>query len=213
NKLRNSAAHPYVAIASGAKISTKVGMLRDLLSKVDTLCLGGVIANVFLAAQGHYPQHHFSADDMAAAQNLLEHAGDKLLLPIDLVVGTNDGRETAIVPVDAIPENVECLGDIGPQTVASYLAAAAKAQTIMWNGPMGKFEVDGFSQATMTLAEELAKLSAFRVVGGGDTMNAIEQKHLTSKFNHVSVGGGAMIEFLEGQRMPGLEPLYGNQVM
>ncbi|MEX1997198.1 MAG: phosphoglycerate kinase [Candidatus Andersenbacteria bacterium] len=209
-KIHTNPEHPYIAITSGAKISTKVGMLRDLLTKVDKICLGGQLGNVFLAAQGKYPEEYYSADDIVAAKTMLRDGADKFVLPVDVVIGPEDGvsGEVKTVAVEALPPQTKGLWDIGPATVKLFVDLCAGAKTVMWNGPVGKFEIPAYAAATIYLAQHLATLKAFRVVGGGDTMNAIEQQRLTSKYDHVSVGGGAMIAYLEGKRMPGLEPLY-----
>ena len=208
--LKDAPVHPYVAITSGAKITTKIGMLRELLMKVDKLCVGGQIANVFLAAMGKWPESNFHPDELAAATSLLETHKDKLVIPVDVVLGDAQGTESSVQVVDAlsIPEGTSGVWDIGPKSVEQILAACAGAKTIMWNGPVGKFEVPAYAKATKHLAEVIAALPAYRVVGGGDTVNALEAYHLVKKYDHVSVGGGAMIEFLEGKIMPGLEPLY-----
>lgn len=212
SKLLHEPQRPYIAITSGAKITTKVGLLRELLGKVDKLVVGGQIANVFLAALGKWPEGKYHPDEIAAARSLLETDKDKLVLPIDVVFGDRDGTPNHVVTVDAdaIPEAADGLFDIGPKSVENIVALCAKAKTIMWNGPVGKFETPAYEVATKSLAEKLAVLPAYRVVGGGDTVNALEKYRLIQKFDHVSVGGGAMIEFLEGKRMPGLEPLYDN---
>lgn len=209
-KLREHPEKPYVAIASGAKISDKIGLLRGLLSQVDTLCLGGQLANVFLAARGDYVHHSYTADEVAAAKSLLQDAADRIVLPADVVVGpaVNPGTQVATCAVSAIPGEAECLCDIGPSSVQAILDVCGKAKTVLWNGPVGKFEEPAYAAATHALARGLAELPAFRVVGGGDTVVAIEELKLQKKFNHISVGGGAMVEFMEGKRMPGLEPLY-----
>ena len=207
-KLREHPEHPYVAITSGAKISTKIGLLRDLITKVDTLCVAGQLANVFLAAQGKYPTDRFSHDDIAAAQSLLATSERKIMLPVDVVIGRVDGSDAQTVAADHIPPEAEGSWDIGSQSVEQILQVCRAAKTIMWNGPVGMFEVPAYATATFTLAQELAKLPAYRVVGGGDTVNAIERQHVKGKYDHISTGGGAMIEFMEGERMPGLEPLY-----
>lgn len=210
-RLLTSPEHPYVAIASGAKITTKIGMLKALLEKVDKLCVGGQIANVFLAAQGNWPTHGFHPDEIAAAKSLLESDSDKLVIPVDVVIGNSDGTEgVKSIAAEAIPEEVTGLWDIGPKSVEQIVAVCAGAKTIMWNGPVGKFEVPAYAASTKTLAEAMANMPAYRVVGGGDTVNALEEYRLVNKYNHVSVGGGAMIEFLEGKLMPGLEPLYSS---
>lgn len=211
-KLQANPERPFVAIASGAKISTKVGMLRRLSTTVDMLCLGGVISNVFLAATGRIPEERYSADEVAAAKSLLADVGKKIILPVDVVVGPKNGLAAFVktIPVEKITADVENIWDVGEKTIKKFLDVCHRAHTIMWNGPMGKFEIPAYGKGTLMLAKGLADLSAYRVVGGGDTVNAIEQAHLGSKFNHLSVGGGAMIAFLEGKRMPGLEPLYDN---
>ncbi len=206
--LQNQPARPYVAIVSGAKITTKIGMLRRLLAKVDTLAVGGQIANVFLAARGNWPGVKFNADEIEAARSLLEVAGVKLLLPIDVMIGGPEGENASQVAIEKIPDDAGGLWDIGSTSTAKILDVCRTAKTIMWNGPVGKFEVDAYAGSTKSLAEEIANMSANRVVGGGDTVNALEKYKVVGKYNHVSVGGAAMIAFMEGKRMPGLEPLY-----
>jgi phosphoglycerate kinase len=210
DRLRLRPERPYVALVSGAKIQTKVGMLYDLLEHVDTLCVGGQLANVFLAALGKHPtEGWFTVDDTAAAQRLLDVGSEKLVLPTDVVIGPKNGADgMSEVSVDAIPADLPCACDIGSSTVQTFIDHCRTAKTIMWNGPMGLFEVPAYAKSTLLLARELAGMSAFRVVGGGDTVNALERERLVSKFDHVSVGGGAMVAFLEGKPLPGLEPLY-----
>ncbi len=209
NRLRTNPDRPYVAIASGAKITTKIGMLRSLLQQVDKLCLGGQIANVFLAASGKYADGEFLPDEIAAAQSLLDVAANKIVLPVDVVVGTADGSSFQTMMISEISADAEGVWDIGEQSVQQILAICKDAQTIMWNGPTGRFEIPAYSVSTTSLVEGLAELPAYRMIGGGDTVNALEKARKISKFNHVSVGGGAMIALLEGKNMPGLEPLYG----
>jgi len=207
--LRHNPENPYVAIVSGAKIQTKVGMLHDLLQKVTTLCIGGRLANVFLAAEGKFQAHSFSGDDIAAAKNLLQVAAGKLVLPVDVVIGDPDtGAGAATVGVSEIPAEVTSLCDIGPESVALFLKVCEGAKTVMWNGPVGKFETPAYAEATERLAKELPGLGARTVVGGGDTVVAVEKAGMREKYHHVSVGGGAMVAFLEGKRLPGLELLY-----
>jgi len=198
---------PYVAIVSGAKITTKIGMLRRLLTKVDTLCVGGQIANVFIAAQGHWPGARFTADEIEAARSLLQISQEKLLVPVDVVIGSAAGDNASHVAIEKIPEDAQGLWDIGPKSAAKIIELCRTAKTIMWNGPVGKFETEAYAGATKSLAEEIAVMSANRVVGGGDTVNALEKYKVVGKYNHVSVGGAAMIAYMEGKRMPGLEPL------
>lgn len=208
SRLFASVEQPYVAILGGAKIATKIGMIHDLLGKVDALCLGGQLANIFLAALGHYPRDKFNADDIAAAQYILEQGREKLVLPVDLVTGNDDGSVTKVVGVQEIPEDIGGLYDIGPKTLGIYLERLRQAKTIMWNGPVGQFEVPPYAVSSRALAKEIATMSAFRVVGGGNTVNLLEEEKVVNKYDHVSIGGGAMVAFLEGKKLPGLAVLY-----
>lgn len=213
HRLQQNPDRPYVAITSGAKLETKVGILMKLLTKVDKLCVGGQIANVFLSALGRYPADRFSADAVEGAKAVLARAREKLLLPVDVVIGPESGekKDVQIVGSDQIPSGVNGIWDIGPRTIQQWLETCQKAKTVMWNGPIGRFEVSAYARGTRELAEGLAKVSAFRVVGGGDTVNALEEYGLTGAYDHVSVGGGALVAFLEEKRMPGLEPLYAEE--
>lgn len=209
-RLREHPDHPYVAIVSGAKVGTKVNLLRQLLQRVDSLCLGGRLANVFLAALGKGLVEQYDASDVAAASALLSEAMSKLVLPSDVIVNSQQGSadEGTLVTVDDVSADVRGIWDIGPDTVRRFLSVCESAKTIMWNGPVGKFEIPEYAKGTQQLAEGLSALSAFRVVGGGDTVHALELWRLTGRFDHVSVGGGAMVTVLEGGTMPGLEPLF-----
>jgi phosphoglycerate kinase len=206
-KLRQNPGRPYVAIVSGAKITTKVGMLRRLLTTVDTLCVGGQIANIFLAAKGKWDAGKFHAEEIAAAKSLLEEDSGKLLIPVDVMIGGPEGQDARYVSVDSLPPDTHNLWDIGPKSVEHILNVCSSAKTVMWNGPVGMFEVEAYARSTKGLAEGLAAMSVYKVVGGGDTVNALEAYSVSSKYDHVSVGGGAMVAFLEGKRMPGLEGL------
>ncbi len=207
SSLRNSAKRPYVAIVSGAKITTKIGILEYLLTKVDTMCLGGKIANVFLAAQGKWPDAMFSADEIAVAKHIMEEYGEKIILPSDVVIGNDDGSYTQTLDVAYIPAHVGGVWDIGPKSVQAILRACEGAETIVWNGPVGRTEIEAYAVGTTALVEGLATHTGNRVVGGGDTVNMLEKLHKVDSFNHVSIGGGAMLEFLEGKRLPGLVAL------
>ncbi len=208
SKVLEGVERPYVVLASGAKLEDKIGMLRSLAEKADVLCIGGKIANVFLAATAKLSADQFRADDVAAAKSLADSAKKKLRLPLDIVTGSEDGQHyVRVVPVEQL-ESTMPAWDIGPQTVQEFSKACQKAKTIVWNGPMGRVEVAAYMAGTTALAQELAQLSAYRIVGGGDTVTALQRAGLAEKFDHVSVGGGAMIAFLEGKRMPALEPLY-----
>lgn len=209
SSLRNNAKHPYVAITSGAKISTKIGVLEYLLSQVDTLCVGGKIANVFLVAQGRWKSASFSEEEISIAKKLLDKYEPKILLPIDVVVGNEDGTDKKIIHLDSDDEVSGPVWDIGPKSVQQIVDVCKNAQTIVWNGPVGMYEVEPYSEGTRAVAQALSTMQSHRIVGGGDTVTMIEAMNLISAFTHVSIGGGAMIEFLEGKQLPGLIPLYG----
>lgn len=208
SRLRDTSEKPYVAIVGGAKITTKLGMIHDLLSKVDALCIGGQMANIFVAALGKYPTDKMAVDDIVAAQYILEHTPEKLVLPVDFVIGDETGSATSVVGVEELATTHDGLYDIGPQSLEIFLNHCRTAKTIMWNGPVGRFEIPAYAAASHTLAREIAKLSAYRVVGGGNTVNILEAERVVDKYDHVSIGGGAMVEFLEGKPLPGLTPLY-----
>lgn len=187
-RLRRQPEHPYVAIISGAKTATKINLLRQLLAKVDWLCVGGRLANVLLAEGRAEP---------------------KLLLPVDVVVGAEDGGGARTIPVAELASVTEPVWDIGAKSVAAIKEKCVGAKTVLWNGPVGRFEVPAYAAGTEQLARALAAQPGWRVVGGGDTVVAVEKMGLMEKFDHVSVGGGALIAYLEGKAMPGLIPLYG----
>lgn len=207
SQLRSNPERPYVAITSGAKITTKIGILEYLLQTVDTLCLGGKIANVFLAAKGTWPEMSFTPDEIAVAKHLLEEYGDKIILPVDIVIGNDDASYMQTIEAGYIPEHVGGVWDVGVKSVENILKVCADAKTIVWNGPLGKVEVPAYEAGTKALVETLSESKAYRVAGGGDTVNMLEKYNKISAFDHVSVGGGAMLEFLEGKRLPGLEAL------
>lgn len=208
NKLRQHPDRPYVAIVSGAKIETKVALLRKLIEEVDTICVGGQIANVFIAAQGKWSHTSMPKEEITLAQELMELGGLKLLIPSDVIIGEKDGTNVQTVSIDQIPEGTTGLWDIGPASTKAILDVCRSADTIMWNGPIGMWEVDVYAGSTKQLAEELPKMRAHTVVGGGDTVNALKAYKVINEYDHVSVGGGAMVAFLDGSDMPGLTPLY-----
>jgi phosphoglycerate kinase len=210
NRLANNPEHPYVAITGGAKVETKVSLLRELLKKVDKVCVGGKIANTFLAATGRSKIDHIAENELVLAKCIWEEAEGKIVLPSDVVISVEEnGREKIMtVKVADIPEKVNGVWDVGPETVSNFVKICEQAKTVMWNGPLGKFEDPDYAKGTYSLAKELAKFDNRRVVGGGDTINAIEGCKVVEKYDHVSVGGGAMIAFLEGSSMPGLELLF-----
>ncbi len=210
DKLRQNPQRPYVAIVSGAKIETKVALIRKLLEEVDTVCVGGQIANIFLAAQGKWKHSSMPKEEITLAKELLELGGFKLLIPSDVIVGEKDGTNVQTVSVESIPTDASGLWDIGPQSTKAILDVCRTAKTIMWNGPLGMCEVQAYADSTKQLAELLPQLPAHAVVGGGDTVNALKAYKVINKYGHVSVGGGAMVAFLDGSEMPGLTPLYSS---
>jgi len=200
---------PYIAILGGAKISDKIGVIRALLSKVDALLIGGGMANTFLLAQGYgVGDSLVEVDSVPEAQRLMQEAGERLLLPEDVVIADGFAADAAsrIVSADAVPTGWRIL-DIGPATVARYREALAPAKTVVWNGPMGVFEFPRFAEGTFAIAQTLAELDAVTVIGGGDSAAAVRQAGLADKMTHVSTGGGAALEFLEGKVLPGVVAL------
>jgi phosphoglycerate kinase len=211
SRLRNDPGHPYVAILGGAKVSDKIAVIEALLERVDTLLIGGAMANTFLAASGiNVGTSRVEADKFAVARTLMQRATDrkvKLILPQDVVVAPGlDSPSGTAVPIGGIPDDMMAL-DVGPKTVASFTSACARAASIFWNGPVGLFERAAFSNGTLSIARALAESPAFTVVGGGDSVAAINQAGLADRYDHVSTGGGASLEFLEGRSLPGIVAL------
>jgi phosphoglycerate kinase len=202
---------PYVAILGGAKVSDKIGVIQNLLDKVTTLLIGGGMAYTFLKAQGfQVGKSLVEEDQIGLSLSLLEKARGKitLLLPSDHVaaerIETQAKRE--VVKNDKIPSGWTCL-DIGPETVKAFSKEIQSAKTIVWNGPMGVFEMEPFSQGTFAIAKAIANSSAFSIVGGGDSVAAVNQAGVADRIGHISTGGGASLEFLEGKKLPGIEAL------
>jgi phosphoglycerate kinase len=204
--------HPYVAILGGAKISGKIDVIEHLLPKVDRLLIGGAMACTFFKAMGlETGKSLVEADRIDMAKDLLRRAGDKLVLPVDAVVSTSlDAPQDAhVVARDAIPAG-EGMFDIGPRSSALFDDVIASAKTIVWNGPMGVFETPAFGKGTRAIADAMAKatkLGATTVVGGGDSAAAVAELGLEGAMSHVSTGGGASLEFLEGKTLPGVAAL------
>lgn len=205
----NQPERPFTAIIGGAKISTKIGVLAHLVPKVDILIVGGGMANTFFAAKGYETGTSLmETDKIEMARGLLASAdGRKIMLPLDVVV-TQDvtGGEKRTVKVDHVPDGWAIV-DIGPRSVERFGNEIKASRTVLWNGPMGIFEVPAFARGTLAIAKEVAASSAETVVGGGDSVAAIEQMGLTDKMTHVSTGGGATLEFLEGIDLPGIKAL------
>ena len=200
---------PFVAIMGGAKVGDKIPVIENLLKKVDTLIIGGGMAYTFFKSQGlEIGTSILDKDNVELAAELLkkaEAAGVKMLLPVDCVCGKEFKNDTEYVvfPREAIPADMMGL-DIGPETAKLYAQAVSDAATVVWNGPMGVFEMPNFAKGTRAVAEALAESSAVTVIGGGDSAAAVEQFGLADKMTHISTGGGASLEFLEGKVLPGI---------
>ena len=203
--------HPFVAILGGAKVSDKIGVIENLLPRVDRLLIGGAMSYTFLKAEGKTTGNSLVEEDkVEVARALIEQAPDKIVIPSDHVVATafdNEAAHKAVV--GEVPEGFMGL-DIGPETVGWYRSELARARTIVWNGPMGVFEMSNFAHGTIAVAEALADVTrrgALTVVGGGDSVAAITRGGFDDDVSHVSTGGGAMLEFLEGKILPGVAAL------
>jgi len=203
----NNPVRPFFAILGGAKVSDKIGVIRNLLAKVDGLIIGGGMANTFFAAKGYeMGKSLVEQDAIPLAQELLAEAGDKLHLPIDVVAaaGFDADADAVIVPADQAPADRMVL-DIGPESIAHFQQLLAPARTVVWNGPLGVFEFPRFAKGTFAIAQTLADLpDAITIIGGGDSAAAIKQAGLVT---HVSTGGGASLVFLEGKPLPGIDVL------
>ncbi len=203
---------PFTAIIGGAKISDKILVIERLLDRVDTLIIGGGMANTFLKAQGYELGKSLVEDERVhIAKQLIEKAKEKqvdLLLPLDVKIAKEFSADTESrsVSVDQIPPEWMAL-DIGEQTITLYLEAIRKSATVIWNGPMGVFELAPFANGTNRIAQGLADYDAFTIVGGGDSVAAVEQAGLVDKMDHISTGGGASLKMLEGKNLPGVEVL------
>ncbi len=198
---------PCIAVMGGAKVSDKIGVIESLLARVDRLLVGGAMTYTFLKAQGHsIGQSKVEADKLDVAGRLIQLAGDKLVLPKDHLAASKPeaGAETRIVEGPDIPDGWFGM-DIGPATIADYAAIIKQAATVVWNGPMGKFEIEAFSHGTRAIAEALAASPAVTAVGGGESAEAVEKFGLASRVSHVSTGGGAFLEALEGKAFNSLE--------
>jgi phosphoglycerate kinase len=210
-KVRKDAQKPFVAVLGGAKVSGKIEVIEALLSKVDALLIGGAMANTFLAARGiSMGKSLIETDKLPLARSILVAAREKkvqILLPVDVAVAqSTDATAATVVVVDAVNDEQMAL-DVGPATVAAFAEVLLRAETIFWNGPMGLFENEAFSAGTLGVANAIAASAGFSVVGGGDSVAAINQAGLTDRFGHVSTGGGASLEFMEGKKLPGVEAL------
>jgi phosphoglycerate kinase len=203
---------PYVVVLGGSKVSDKLAVIEALLPKVDRLLVGGGMCFTFLKAQGHGVGDSLLEDDQVqTCARLLAEAADKIVLPTDVVVAAEVSADakTQVVPADAIPDGQKGL-DIGPESVELFAAALAGASTVFWNGPMGVFEIAPFAEGTRGVAEAITRASGLTVVGGGDSAAAVRALGIDENlFGHVSTGGGASLEYLEGKKLPGLQVLLG----
>ena len=211
-KAVSNPARPFAAIIGGAKVSDKIEVIANLLPKVDVLIIGGGMANTFLAAKGYgVGSSLMEADKVDLARELMQKAEaekTKLLLPVDVVVADafSNSATHKIVAADEIEEGWMAL-DIGPESAALFKEELAPMETIVWNGPMGVFEMSNYAKGTMAVAEAVAASNGITIVGGGDSVAAIEQSGLANKISHISTGGGASLEYLEGKILPGIAAL------
>jgi len=202
---------PYVAVIGGAKVSDKIGVLENLLGRVDAFLIGGAMANTFVKARGgEVGKSKIEEDKLALARAFLKKAEDKnveVLLPVDAVAAAGlDATATEVVPADRVPSELMAL-DIGPKSAAGFADRIARARTVFWNGPMGVFEKKPFAQGTLAVARAIANSRGLTVVGGGDSVAAVNDAGVADKVTHISTGGGASLEFIEGQKLPGIAAL------
>lgn len=200
---------PFVAILGGAKISDKIGVIRNLLSKADQVLIGGGMANTFFKAQG-YPVGDSLVEDEAldVAKELLAEGSTKLRLPVDVVIADKfeDGAEKKTMSMGPIPDGWRIM-DIGPETVAAFRKVILSAGTIVWNGPMGVFEFPNFAEGTFEIAKAVAECKGTTIIGGGDSVSAVKKSGVADRITHISTGGGASLEMLEGLVLPGVAAL------
>ena len=204
---------PFVAILGGAKVSDKIGVIENLMEKVDTLIIGGAMAYTFLKATGKNIGNSLCEDEkLELAKNILEKAKQKnvkLMLPVDNIEAKSTDDEVTKI-VEEIEDGYAGF-DIGPKTIEMYEKELENAKTVVWNGPLGMFELEKFANGTMSIARKLAELDAITIIGGGDSASAIEKAGLSDKMSHISTGGGASLEFLEGKKLPGIEVLENKE--
>ncbi|WP_134687335.1 phosphoglycerate kinase [Brevibacillus migulae] len=203
---------PFTAIVGGAKVKDKIAVIENLLTKVDSLIIGGGMANTFLKAQGYAIGASLCEDDkLDLARSLMEQAtkrGVKLLMPVDVVVADRFAAdaEKKTVPVSEIPDGWMAL-DVGPESVTLFRDAIVASETVVWNGPMGVFEMDAFASGTIGVAKAMADCKGITIIGGGDSVAAVEKAGVAEQMTHISTGGGASLEFMEGKELPGVAVL------
>jgi phosphoglycerate kinase len=202
-------AHPYVAILGGAKVSDKIAVIENLLTRCDTLIIGGGMANTFLAAKGYNMQNSLvEAGSVNIAKGIMAKAGDRLMLPVDALAADKFDAEAAsqVVDLDKVPAGWRVL-DIGPKSIGQFGEVLERARLVVWNGPMGVFEFPRFAEGTFAIARLLATTGATTVIGGGDSASAVKKAGVAKQMTHVSTGGGASLEYLEGRVLPGVAAL------
>lgn len=208
-RVRENPAHPFVAILGGVKISTKIDVIEKMLEQVESLMVGGAMANTFLLAKElEVGASLVEEDRLDTARGILDQAGEKLVLPVDVVVARemNAEAERQTLPADQVPAEWRIL-DVGPETVERFKKEIEPAQMVLWNGPLGAFEVEPFAAATYELARALAGLDAETITGGGETAAAVNDVGVADQLSHVSTGGGAFLTFMEGKELPGVAAL------
>jgi len=201
--------HPFVAILGGAKVSGKIAVIESLLERCDRLLIGGGMANTFFRAMGYETGDSLVEEDaVSTAKSLLDRAGGKLVLPVDVVIADafDNSAQSKVVAPNEVPAGWRIL-DIGPKTVATFESALRSARTVTWNGPLGVFEMPTFAAGTFDVARLLAELDATTIVGGGESAAAVMRVGLADQMTHVSTGGGASLQFLEGKTLPGVAAL------
>ena len=209
-------AHPFIALLGGAKVSDKVGMLENIMGKVDCLLIGGGMAAVFLKARSfEVGQSMVEEGSLGAAFDLIKNVEShnvRLLLPVDVAVAEeiSPGAKAEVVPVEKIPSHMRIL-DIGPKTIEAFRQELEKSQTVFWNGPMGLYEMPQFARGTKTMADLLATIKATTIIGGGSTAEVVIEMKLADKMSFVSTGGGASLRFLGGRKLPGVEALLNKE--
>ena len=207
---------PFVAILGGKKVSDKIGVINSLLDKVDVLIIGGAMAYTFFKANGYNVGKSICEEDkLDLAKELIQKAeekGVKLMLPVDTKIGLefDPNTESKVVKFNEIPDDWQGF-DIGPATINLYIEELKNAKTVVWNGPLGLFEFEQFAVGTNEIAKALAEIDCIKIIGGGDSAAAIEKAGLAEKFTHISTGGGASLEFLEGKKLPGIEALQDKE--
>lgn len=208
----SSPERPFSAIVGGAKVKDKIAVIENLLTKVDTLIIGGGMANTFIKAEGHSVGASLCEEDkLDLARSLMEQAkkrGVQLLMPVDVVVADRFAAdaEKRTVAADEIPDGWMAL-DIGPQSIKLFRDAIVSSKTVVWNGPMGVFELDAFAGGTIGVAQAMANCDGITIIGGGDSVAAVEKAGVAEKMTHISTGGGASLEFMEGKELPGVAVL------